>query len=537
MTNIPQPGTTLGGKYLVEQVLGVGGMGVVVAATHLQLDQKVAIKFLLPEALANPEVVARFSREARAAAKIRGEHVARVIDVGAFDDGTPFMVMEYLEGHDLAKQLELHGPLLVEDLARYILESCQALAEAHAAKIVHRDLKPSNLFLAQRPDKRAIIKVLDFGISKLEDKPTAGLTKTSALMGTAFYMSPEQLTSPKTVDHRSDIWALGVIMYELLTGRQPFAGESVPEIIASILQNQREPITSLRPDVPPDLVAAVERCLQFKAQDRFSSVGELAGALAPFATEESRRSVAIIGRVLGENVSVSPGAPLPAAGSAVVRPPSATSLPSAIGATQHVGQVGSGAFAAAAVAETKASAQSPGAVTTHGLSTSVAGLPAPTKKPVLAFAGVAVALVAVVAVAFSMRAKDAPASSSSAGMVSPPTEKASPLPPQAAPNAPEAPAAAAAKPALPGLSALEAEPSPGASGGAAAAAAPAAPAPVHASTPKAKTPAGPTKPEAAAAPKPTVAAPVAAPAPSPAPAPAPAGSSTTQKNRLHMEIK
>ena len=263
-TSAPEPGQTLAGKYLVEEVLGIGGMGVVVSAKHIQLDQKVAIKYLLPAALLNPEVVERFAREARAAAKIRGEHVARVIDVGQFDDGAPYMVMEHLEGHDLAKHLELHGPLPIEDAIRYLLETCEALAEAHGAKIVHRDLKPSNMFLATQPDKSAIIKVLDFGISKTGDAPTAALTKTSALMGTCFYMSPEQLTNPKGVDHRSDIWSLGVILYELLAGRPPFLGESVPEIIGGILSNQPESIRTLRAEVPFGLEVVIGKCMQTK---------------------------------------------------------------------------------------------------------------------------------------------------------------------------------------------------------------------------------------------------------------------------------
>ena len=301
-TSSPEAGQILAGKYLVEQVLGIGGMGVVVAAKHIQLDQRVAIKYLLPAALQNPEVVERFAREARAAAKIRGEHVARVIDVGQFDDGAPYMIMEHLEGHDLAKQLETHGPLAIEDAVRYLLETCEALAEAHAAKIVHRDLKPSNMFLATQPDRSTIIKVLDFGISKTGDAPAAALTKTSALMGTCFYMSPEQLTNPKGVDHRSDIWSLGVILYELLAGRQPFLGESVPEIIGGILSNQPDGIRTLRTEVPFGLEVVIGKCMQNKAADRYQSVAALAAALGPFANARDRQSIEITARVLGESL-------------------------------------------------------------------------------------------------------------------------------------------------------------------------------------------------------------------------------------------
>ncbi len=484
MSKVPEPGTTLGGKYLVDRVLGVGGMGVVVAATHVQLDQRVALKFLLPEALANPEVVARFSREARAAAKIRGEHVARVIDVGAFDDGTPFMVMEYLEGHDLSKELERRGPLPIADLARYVLETCEALAEAHAAKIVHRDLKPSNLFLAEQPDKRAIIKVLDFGISKLEDKPTAGLTKTSALMGTAFYMSPEQLTTPKDVDHRSDIWALGVILYELSTGKQPFLGETVPEIIASILQSQREPLASLRADAPAGLVAVVDRCLAFKAADRYANVAELAAAIAPLAAPEDRRSVAAIGRVLGERVSLDASPP-----SAVVRPPASTSLPSPVGKTQPVG-----------------------AVTSQGLSTSVTTPAAQARKPRARIAGVvAVSVAAAVGIGISMKPKTEPAPAS--GLVGAPPASA---------------------PVTPPVTTIVPEPLPVASS-ATPVATEAPPASASVTTAKAAVPAVAPRPTATAggAVKTALgAAPTSAPTPS-----APATASSATKNPLQMGIK
>jgi serine/threonine-protein kinase len=362
----PQPGTTLAGKYLVERVLGVGGMGVVVAARHLQLEQRVAIKYLLPEALRSPEVVARFAREARAAAKIRGAHVARVIDVGQFDDGAPFMVLEYLEGHDLAKHLELHGPLPVEDATRFLLETCEALAEAHAATIVHRDLKPSNLFLAEQPDKSAIIKVLDFGISKTGDAPSASLTKTSALMGTAFYMSPEQLTTPKGVDHRSDIWSLGVILYELLTGRPPFPGESVPEIVGAILTNQPEPLRALRADAPAGLEAVIAHCLQTKAADRYPSVAALAAAIGPFAAPKDRASVDVTARVLGEVVTAEP---LGRGVSSTVVMPSATTTTREPAAQAPLPRADSAAPALAGSLDAAHSAPA-GALTAQGLSTS-----------------------------------------------------------------------------------------------------------------------------------------------------------------------
>jgi hypothetical protein len=295
----PVVGSILGGKYLVEGILGQGGMGIVVAARHIELDQRVAIKCLLAHAQTVPEIVERFTREARAAAKIHGEHVARVIDVGRFEDGSPFMVMEHLRGRDLADELGKNGPLPVADAVRYLLETCEALVQAHALRIVHRDLKPSNLFLAEQPGRRPIVKVLDFGISKVIGLQAGALTKTASVMGTPYYMSPEQLLSSKSVDERSDIWALGVILYELLVGRPPFVAETAPEVVAQVLQNAPVPVTSLRPDVPPGLEVVIDRCMRSKVGERFANVAELAHALVPFAAPEDQDSALAIARVLG----------------------------------------------------------------------------------------------------------------------------------------------------------------------------------------------------------------------------------------------
>src|SRR5258708_827003 len=212
-------GDILAGKYRVEQVLGKGGMGVVVAATDTQLERRVAIKFLLPEYAEHKEASQRFLREARAAVKIHSEHVARVIDVGTMENGAPYMVMEYLQGTDLAGTLDERVTLPVEEAVAYVLEACDAIAEAHSVGIVHRDLKPANLFLASQPDGSIKIKVLDFGISKAMMTTTGmdpSLTRTTSMMGSPLYMSPEQMRSAKHVDPRTDVWALGVILYESL---------------------------------------------------------------------------------------------------------------------------------------------------------------------------------------------------------------------------------------------------------------------------------------------------------------------------------
>ncbi|HEY3664483.1 MAG TPA: serine/threonine-protein kinase, partial [Polyangiaceae bacterium] len=216
MSDEVREGDVLAGKFRIERVLGQGAMGVVVAATHIQLDERVALKFLLPEALANADAVARFAREARAAVKIKSEHVVRVSDVGTLESGSPYMVMEYLQGQDLSEWMTNHGTLNVSDAVEFLLQACEALAEAHALGIVHRDLKPANLFVTARRDGTPCIKVLDFGISKFTAPGSnLNMTKTSTIMGSPLYMSPEQLSSTRTVDARTDIWALGVILFEL----------------------------------------------------------------------------------------------------------------------------------------------------------------------------------------------------------------------------------------------------------------------------------------------------------------------------------
>jgi len=293
-------GQILGGKYRVDRVLGAGGMGMVVAATHLQLDERIAIKFLLPEALANPEAVARFGREAKAAVKIRGEHVARVIDVGAFENGAPYMVMEYLEGKDLSELVHERGALPPTDAVDAVLQACEALAEAHALGIVHRDLKPANLFMTRRPDGTPSVKVLDFGISKLTQAGADhSMTKTSAVMGSPLYMSPEQMTASRQVDARTDIWAIGVVLYELLAGRVPFRAETLPEICGLILTAAPSAIRDFSPGVPSELQTVVQRCLEKDRERRFSNVSELAHALAPYGSRATSRSVERISRILG----------------------------------------------------------------------------------------------------------------------------------------------------------------------------------------------------------------------------------------------
>jgi eukaryotic-like serine/threonine-protein kinase len=282
-------GDVLAGKYKVEWVLGKGGMGYVVAARHQQLDQQVAIKILMPELCESDDSVARFLREGRAAASIQNEHVARVLDVGTLEDGAPYMVMEFLEGRDLAHELE-DGTLPVTDAVGHVLQACEALAEAHALGIVHRDLKPANLFRARRPDGSALIKVLDFGISKA--LPTVGdgaslvhSTETQVLVGSPHYMSPEQVRSPKTVDARSDIWSLGITLFELLAGSPPFLSDNFMSILTAVVADEPMEIRSVREDVPIGLQDVILKCLEKKASARYANVVELAEALQAYAPD------------------------------------------------------------------------------------------------------------------------------------------------------------------------------------------------------------------------------------------------------------
>lgn len=286
-------GEVLDGKYRVERVLGRGGMGIVLAARHLHLDELVAIKLLLPEKRDSAEACARFLREARAAVKIKSEHVARVTDVGQLDGDTPYMVMEYLEGTDLAGWLSQRGVLAIEQAVEFVLQAIEAIAEAHALGIVHRDLKPANLFCIRRPDGNHVIKVLDFGISKLTSTPAnqSNMTQSACVMGSPCYMSPEQLRSPRTVDIRSDIWSLGVILFELLCGRVPFSAESLPDLYLLIINHPTPKVRQLRPEVPEGLEQVIQRCLATSRDKRFPNVTALAAALAPFGSLRAKQAL------------------------------------------------------------------------------------------------------------------------------------------------------------------------------------------------------------------------------------------------------
>jgi cytochrome c peroxidase/serine/threonine protein kinase len=291
---LPKEGDVVAGKYRVERILGEGGMGVVVAAEHLSLHQRVAIKFLRPESLARAEAVERFVREAQSAAAIQNEHVARIIDVGTQESGAPYIVMEHLTGRDLGDLLRERGALPAEEAVGYVLQACEAMAEAHARGIVHRDLKPSNLFLASVIGGAPVVKILDFGLAKtIPVEPAAvpedTFTTTDVVMGSVHYMSPEQMRSLKQADLRSDIWALGVILYELVSGQRPFQGNSIP---ASLIMIGLDPPRPLEPGcVPPGLEAVIMRCLEKDKERRPQTISELAVLLAPFASQSALASL------------------------------------------------------------------------------------------------------------------------------------------------------------------------------------------------------------------------------------------------------
>jgi len=283
------PGETLAGKYRIERELGAGGMASVFQVMHLQLGERAAIKLLRSDVAHVEGVVERFSREAKAMSRLKSEHVARVQDVGKLPSGQPYMVMEYLEGTDLSDAIQARGVFATQDAVDLILQACEAIAEAHARGIVHRDLKPSNLFLTNRTDGTPVLKVLDFGISKISAGPsTMSLTQTQALLGSPLYMAPEQIASARDADERADLWGIGTVLYEMLAGEPPFYAETLRHLQYKILNENPPSIRVKRPDVPEALEAVLRNCLEKKPEARFDDMGELARALEPFATVRGR---------------------------------------------------------------------------------------------------------------------------------------------------------------------------------------------------------------------------------------------------------
>jgi serine/threonine-protein kinase len=408
--DLARPGHVLLGKYRIERLLGAGGMGAVVLATHLQLEERVAIKFLLSSVARQPEMVERFLREGRTAIKIRSEHCVRVLDVGILDGGQPYMVMEFMEGRDLEHTIRELGPLPVADAIDYVLQAGEALAEAHALGTVHRDIKPANLFLTRRADGTASVKVLDFGISKAAGPAgNMGMTSTQAVMGSPLYMSPEQMRSSKDVDARSDIWALGTVLYEALAGMPPFDGETVTALIIKITQDPAPPVRLRRPDVPPQLEAALMGALEKDRSRRYQTMADFAAALAPFGSPSASSSADRIARVLGS--------PRP-------RQPSAANL---------------SPLAATAPAIAGVQTQSAHAVT--GARTTTGG----SRAPIVIGALVATLLVAGLTGAALLK-RSSPSPAAAAALPAPPTSVAAPPPAGGAPGTQPGSASLAAPP-------------------------------------------------------------------------------------------
>jgi serine/threonine protein kinase len=288
----PLTGSVIAGKYRVERAIGEGAMGVVLAARHVELDEPVAIKCIRPALHGQADVLSRFAREAKACARLNSDHVVKVLDIGVAPPIGPFMVMEYLEGQDLATLLHKHGPLPARKATEYVLQVCEALALAHAHGITHRDIKPENLFLTRRGTSD-IVKVLDFGISKaaMQGRVFGGdmmNTDTSCLLGTPLYMSPEQIRATHDVDHRTDLWSLGVVLYELLTGKPVFSGNTVAEVCSRVLLSKAPNLAEHCHTAPLELARVIGRCLMKDPSYRYRNAAELANALLPFAPLRAR---------------------------------------------------------------------------------------------------------------------------------------------------------------------------------------------------------------------------------------------------------
>jgi serine/threonine-protein kinase len=333
-------GEVVAGKFQIERVLGQGGMGYVVAARHLQLGQTVALKFIREDVLTS-EYKSRFLREARNTVRLKSKHVSRVLDVGTLDSGAPYMVMEYLEGTDLSAMLQARGAIPASEACDYVIQACEAIAEAHANHIVHRDLKPANLFLARGVGGEPVLKVLDFGVSKVvelaSDETMPGgrafqdsvVTRATDLLGSPSYMAPEQVISARDADARSDVWSLGVILFRMLAGAPPFAGVGLGDLIQQIVRGATPNLRQLRPELPPGIEGVVARCLE-RDRDRRPTAVELARLLAPYAGPNARPSlerIAILGPTLAPPAPPSSPSLVPAAVGSRSSPGSSRGVP------------------------------------------------------------------------------------------------------------------------------------------------------------------------------------------------------------------
>lgn len=316
-------GDLLAQRYRVERVHRRGALAVTVEALHTQLGQRVAIRLLAADPRAYPEAVARFVRGARLAVQYQNEHTARITDVGTLESGSPYIVAEFLAGSDLQRVLRVREWLPVPEAVDYILQACEGLSEAHAHDVVHRNLKPSNLFVTRRDGAKRLV-VLDFGVS--EDPLTdaaINLGGISSAGKSLAYLAPEQIRDPSSVDARADIWALGAILHEMLTGSALYDAHSTPGLLAMIAADPPVPVSHLRPEIPAELESIVLRCLAKQPEERPASVGALANALKPFASAEGHDSVERVSQTLGRRSRSTRPPPLPGQAStrAIVRVP------------------------------------------------------------------------------------------------------------------------------------------------------------------------------------------------------------------------
>ena len=287
---MPRVGDVVAGKYRIESVIGEGGMGAVFAATHTLTEKRVALKWMRPDLVGQHGAVQRFMREAQAAGRLNHPNVVDIYDIGEHD-GSPFLVMEYLHGEPLGAALE-RSLLSPRQVVRYLLPAMRGVAAAHAKGVVHRDLKPDNIFLVKNPDGSVLEpKVLDFGISKvtsMDGQINPRLTRTGAVMGTPYYMSPEQLRDAAEIDARTDVYAFGVILYEALAGRVPFDAENYSALILEIATGTPKRLRQLRPEVPEGLERVVTKAMARNPDDRYPNMESLGRALEPFARGTSR---------------------------------------------------------------------------------------------------------------------------------------------------------------------------------------------------------------------------------------------------------
>jgi serine/threonine-protein kinase len=328
-----QQGAIVANRYVVDRVIGEGNVSLVVAAKNLDLGELVALKILKPEMLTQPGALARFGREAKASVQIRSEYAAAVYDVGQLMDGTPFLVMEFLDGLDMERHVASRGALEVPECIECILQVCEALAIAHSKGITHRDIKPENLFRIERANGMFVTKVIDFGISKAALVGSVfganlAATESAGVSGTPYYMSPEQVSASANVDMRTDIWSLGVVMYELLTGSVPFPAESFAELCSLVLTQPAPDVRVMRHDVPFEVAETIRRCLEKDPKARYQNVAELAVALYPFSPKRARlnaeRAVAVLKAAGMADVNLSIESIMPGPDSN----PSAPSMPS-----------------------------------------------------------------------------------------------------------------------------------------------------------------------------------------------------------------